>query len=118
MILVDTSVWVDHLNKAEPELIKLLNLTMVCIHPFIIGELSCGNISNRFEILTLLKSLPRIEPAFEEEVYALIDNKKLYGIGVGYIDIHLLAAALINDLKIWTTDKALKKTAQKLNIYK
>ena len=117
MILVDTSVWVDHLNRTESELVKLLNSAMVCTHPFIIGELSCGNISKRSEILNLLNSLPRIEPAFEEEVYTLLDDKKLYGIGLGFVDIHLLASALINHVIIWTTDKVLKKTAQNLNIY-
>ena len=118
MILVDTSVWVNHLNKSEPELAKLLNSMMVCTHPFIIGELSCGNISNRSEFLTLIKALPCVEPAFEDEVYTFLEGKKLYGIGLGFIDIHLLAAALINDVKIWTRDKALKKVAHKLTIHK
>ncbi len=118
MILVDTSVWVDHLNKSERELVKLLYSMMVCTHPFIIGELSCGNISNRSKFLTLIKALPRVEPAFEEEVYTLLEDKKLYGIGLGFIDIHLLAAALINDVKIWTRDKALKKVAQKLTSHR
>ena len=118
MILADTSVWIDHLNKNEAELVELLNLTKVCTHPFIIGELSCGNISNRSEILTLIKSLPRIKPAFEEEVFSLLENYKLYGAGLGFIDIHLLSSALINDVKIWTKDKALKRAAVRLNIHK
>ncbi len=118
MILVDTSIWVDHLNKSDDNLIKLLNSGRVCIHPFIIGELSCGNISNRSEILVLLNALPRVEPAFEDEVFTLIENKYLYGIGLGFVDVHLLASALVHNVKIWTRDKTLKKAAKKLNIHK
>ncbi len=118
MILVDTSIWVDHLNKSDDALIKLLNFSKVCIHPFVVGELSCGNISNRSEILLLLKALPRIEPAFEDEVFTFIENKKLYGVGLGFVDVHLLASALIHNVKIWTRDKTLNKAAKKLNIHK
>jgi predicted nucleic acid-binding protein len=118
MILVDTSIWIDHFNNSNNELIKLLNLNKVCIHPFIIGELSCGDISNRKEILSLLKALPRIEPALEEEVFTLIENRKLFGIGLGYVDINLIASALIHDVKIWTDDKSLKKISKKLDIHK
>ena len=118
MILVDTSVWIDHLNNAEENLIILLNAGRVCIHPFVIGELSCGNIANRSEILALLKALPRAEPALESEVDALIENKKLYGIGLGFVDVHLLASALIHNVKLWTYDENLKKTATQLNIHK
>ena len=118
MILVDTSIWIDHLNSSNAELIKLLNSNRVCIHPFIIGELACGNISNRKEILSLLKALPRVEPALEEEVFSLIEKRNLYGIGLGLVDINLIASALIHDVKIWTFDKSLTKIAKKLNIYK
>ena len=118
MILVDTSIWVDHLQKSDDDLIRLLNSGRVCIHQFIIGELSCGNISNRSEILVLLNALPRVEPALEDEFFALIENKNLYGIGLGFVDIHLLASALIHKVKIWTRDKILKKIAEKLNIHK
>jgi predicted nucleic acid-binding protein len=118
MILVDTSVWIDHLNKSDADLVNLLNSNTVCTHPFVIGELSCGNISNRSEILALIKALTRIELAFEDEVFALLENKKLYGIGLGFIDIHLLASALIHNVKIWTRDKTLKKTALNLDIHK
>jgi len=118
MILVDTSIWIDHLNNSNDDLIKLLNSNRVCIHPFIIGELSCGNISNRKEILSLFKALPRIEPVLEEEVLRLIENKKLYGIGLGIVNINLIASALIHDVKIWTYDKSLKTIAKKLHINK
>lgn len=118
MILVDTSIWIDHFNKSDIDLINLLNSGKVCIHPFIIGELSCGNISNRKEILTLLKALPQVDSALDEEIYTLIENKKLYGIGLGFIDVHLLASALIDNVTIWTRDKTLKKAAINLDIYK
>ena len=117
MILVDTSIWIDHFNKSDADLVKLLNSAKVCIHPFIIGELSCGNISNRQEILNLLKALPQVESVLDEEVFILIENKKLYGIGLGFIDAHLLASALINDVTIWTRDKKLKKAAINLDIH-
>ncbi len=116
MILIDTSIWINHFNKSNAGLISLLNSTKVCIHPFIIGELSCGNISNRSEILTLLKSLPQIEPALEEEVLTLIENKELFGIGLGFVDVHLIASALIHNVQIWTADKSLNKTATDLGI--
>ena len=118
MILVDTSIWIDHLNKSDDDLIVLLNSGRVCIHPFIIGELSCGNIKNRSEILTLLKALPHVDTALENEVFILIENKKLFGIGLGYIDVHLLASALIHNVKLWTRDKNLKKVAHKLQVHK
>ena len=117
MILVDTSIWIDHLINSNDELIQLLNSNRVCIHPFIIGELSCGNISNRSEILTLLKALPRAEPALEDEIFTFIEYKKLYGIGLGFIDVHLLASALIHNVKLWTQDKTLRKVAKQLNIH-
>jgi predicted nucleic acid-binding protein len=116
--LVDTSIWIDHFNKSDIELIRLLNSAKVCIHPFIIGELSCGNISNREEILTLLKSLPHVDSAMNEEVFMLIENKKLYGIGLGFTDVHLLASALIDNVTLWTRDKTLKKAAINLGIFK
>jgi len=118
MILVDTSIWINHFNKSNAALIKLLNSAEVCIHPFIIGELSCGNISNRTEILSLLKSLPAIDTVLDEEVFTFIGSSKLYGIGLGFIDIHLLASVLIYKVKIWTGDKSLKKAAVKLGVNK
>jgi predicted nucleic acid-binding protein len=118
MILVDTSIWIDHFNKSNTGLIKLLNAAQVCVHPFIIGELSCGNISNRNEILPLLKSLPIVDTAFDEEVFKLIEDKKLYGIGLGFIDVHLLTSALIHNVKFWTGDKSLNTVAISLGIKK
>lgn len=97
---------------------KLLIAGQVCIHPFIIGELSCGNISNRVEILSLLNALPKIQAAMDDEVFLLIENRNLFGIGLGFIDAHLISSALIHNVKIWTRDKSLLKVAIELNISK
>lgn len=116
MVLVDTSVWIDHFRNSNEELKELLIAGQVCIHPFVLGELSCGNISNRKEILTLLRALPRIDTVLDEEVFVLIENKKLYGKGLGFIDVHLLAAAIIQNVTIWTGDKHLHRVLKELRI--
>lgn len=117
MILVDTSVWIDHFHHSDEALKKLLLSNQVCIHPFILGELSCGNISNRKEVLALLRSLGSVDMVLDEEVFILIDNRKLYGKGLGFIDIHLLASAMIHHVPIWTRDNTLKRVAGELGIY-
>ncbi|MGH9336341.1 MAG: type II toxin-antitoxin system VapC family toxin, partial [Vicinamibacteria bacterium] len=94
MILVDTSVWVDHLRAAEEELESLLGQGLVLSHAFVIGELACGNLKNRREILSLLEALPRASVANHEEVLHLVAEQKLYGKGLGWVDVHLLAASL------------------------
>ena len=107
MILVDTSVWVDHLRRTELELVRLLDNGEVMIHPFIIGELACGNLSNRNELLTLFRNLPQAVVASHEEVMTLIEQESLMGKGLGYVDMHLLASSLLSDCKLWTKDKRL-----------
>lgn len=114
MILVDTSIWIDHFHHSDEVLIDLLLSNQVCIHPFIIGELSCGNLSNRKEILSLLRAIKSIDVVLDEEVFMLIDERKLFGKGLGFIDIHLLASALIHQVPIWTRDKSLKLVAGQL----
>ena len=116
MILVDTSVWIDHFHHSDEDLKTLLLSNQVCIHPFIFGELSCGNLSNRKEVLSLLRTLKNIDLALDEEVYVLIEERKLFGKGLGFIDIHLLAAAMIFHVPIWTRDKSLKRVAIELGI--
>jgi len=116
MILVDTSVWIDHLHSVNEDLKELLLSSQVCIHPYILGELSCGNISNRNELLSLLRALPRIDAVLDEEVFVLIEDKRLYGMGLGFIDIHLLASALIHHVLIWTKDKSLQRVAKEFGI--
>jgi len=117
MILVDTSVWIDHLRAGDEHLIDLLDSSQVLAHPFIIGELACGNLRNRDEVLRLLSDLPQAPLASHEEVLYFIESKKLMGLGVGYIDTHLLAStALADTALIWTRDQRLQKTARKLQL--
>lgn len=111
MVLVDTSIWVDHLRQSNAGLFDLLEQTQVVIHPWIIGELACGNLKNRKEILSLLKSLPHADEANDEEVLQLIESKKLMGRGIGWIDAHLLATCLISGVPLWTGDKNLRTLA-------
>jgi predicted nucleic acid-binding protein len=116
MILVDTSVWIDHLHSGDEDLNELLLSGQVCLHPYVLGELSCGNLSNRKEILSLLKALPGIDSVLDEEVLMLLEDRKLYGKGLGFIDIHLLASAMIFQVPVWTRDKSLKRIAEELGV--
>jgi hypothetical protein len=114
MVLVDTSVWVAHLRETQIDLVNLLNNGEVACHPFIIGELACGNLKNRAVILSLLHDLPFISAVEHEEVLAFIEGRKLMGKGLGYIDVHLLASAMLSGLSIWTLDKRLERVADML----
>jgi len=114
MVLVDTSVWVSHLREENDELSNLLNNAEVVCHPFIIGELACGNLKNRSTIIALLEALPTTRLVEHEEVLAFIEARKVMGKGLGYIDVHLLAAALLADVTLWTLDKKLDKVAREL----
>ncbi len=116
MVLVDTSVWVEHFRYGNNELESLLNNGSVVCHLFIVGELACGNLSNRFEILTLLQALPLANHADHEEVMHFIENYSLMGKGLGYIDMHLLVSAILTKVPIWTLDKKLKEVSSKLGL--
>jgi predicted nucleic acid-binding protein len=116
MVLVDTSVWVSHFRKGERRLEMLLEEAEVLIHPFIIGELACGNIKNRREILSLLHALPIITAVSQEEILYFIEQKALVGSGMSFIDVHLLAAAQLKGVPIWTFDNTLDRTAAKLQL--
>jgi predicted nucleic acid-binding protein len=119
MILVDTSVWIDHLRKTETQLVQLLENTLVLMHPFIIGELACGNLQNRSQVLMLLENLPKAKEASNQEVLYFIEHNKLMGCGVGYIDAHLLASVALTDgTEIWTRDKKLKNLSKQLGLLK
>ena len=114
MILVDTSVWIDHLRKGASELASLLNEGAVLCHPFVIGELACGNLKNRHEIFSLLEALPTCTVASHKEVLHLVSHRKLHGKGLGWIDMHLLASALLSNTTLWTKDKTLAAAAREL----
>ncbi len=100
MILVDTSVWIDHLRCRDPILAGLLEQNRVTIHSFVIGELACGNLQNRQRLLSLLSFLPRCTPATHEETLFFIDRHRLMGQGIGYMDVCLLAAASLNRVQL------------------
>jgi len=107
MTIVDTSVWIDHLNRRNKDLSIMLSEGMVLIHPFIIGELAFGRIKNRSEILSLLNALPQAKMADHVEVLEFIESNHLFGIGIGWIDAHLLASMKLSNASIMTTDKAM-----------
>ncbi len=116
MVLVDTSVWVSHLRESHPRMVLLLNDGDVVCHPFVIGELSCGNLANRSEILSLLYSLPMVDQAEHEEVLQFVENNDLMGRGLGYVDVHLLASAVLFGVPIWTLDKKLRAASSTLGV--
>ena len=114
MTLVDTSVWVDHLRRGNDRLASLLDDTSVLCHPFVIGELACGNFAQRDRILTLLGALPEAPVAEHAEVLELVRSRRLHGQGLGLIDMHLMASALLAGCPLWTLDRRLDATAQRL----
>lgn len=116
MVLVDTSVWVAHLRDGNIGLEKLLNKGHAVSHAFISGELACGNLNNRAAILSYLGALPMAATAEDNEVMAFIENHRLMGKGLGYIDMHLLAAALLTDTALWTLDKKMGEAAASLGL--
>ncbi len=117
MILVDSSIWIDHLRNGEPRLADLLNAGRALIHPFIVGELACGNLNNRKEVLSLLRDLPAAPVATDEEVLFFIEKRALMGKGIGYVDAHLLAAiAATGTGRLWTRDKRLDAVAGSIGL--
>lgn len=117
MILVDTSVWIEHLQRGNDALGSRLQNAEVLCHPFIIGELACGNLQRRDEILSLLAALPQAAVAHHHEVLAFVQRRRLMGCGIGWIDAHLLASAMLADTPLWTLDKPLAAAARSLKMY-
>jgi predicted nucleic acid-binding protein len=115
MVLVDTSVWVSHFREAHEGLVALLNSGEVVCHPFIVGELACGDLKNRAGVISLLEALPMAFRVDHEEVLAFVEAHSLMGKGLGYVDMHLLAAALLTGVSLWTFDKKLGKSAEELH---
>ncbi|MBM5823695.1 MAG: type II toxin-antitoxin system VapC family toxin [Cyanobacteria bacterium K_Offshore_surface_m2_011] len=112
MILVDTSVWVDHLRSGLPRLATRLQDGEVLIHPWVIGELACGHLRHRGQVLGLLQGLPAAMVARDEEVLLLIEREQLMGRGIGYVDVHLLASARLSRCRLWTQDRRLAAVAE------
>ena len=117
MILIDTSVWVDHFHGRQHQLVAALEQEQIVTHPFVIGELACGNIRARSETLSMLKRLPTISPATDSDALALIELRGLMRRGLTYGDVHLLASAAITDgVWLWTNDKKLRAAAEAMNL--
>lgn len=112
MILVDTSVWVDHLRRNDAQLTDVLERNEVVMHPFVVGEIACGSLADRSSILGLLQDLPMAVVAETDEVLGYIDYHRLHGRGIGYVDVHLLVSvALTGGTRLWTRDKRLHSVA-------
>jgi len=116
MVLVDTSVWISHLRDGNAELANLLNDGRVVCHPLIVGELACGNLKDRADILAFLQLLPMSIEAEHEEVLSLIENNRLMGKGMGYVDVHLMTSAVLTGVSVWTLVKQLAQAADGLHI--
>jgi predicted nucleic acid-binding protein len=114
MILVDTSIWINHLRNHDSQLANLLQQGLVVCHPLIVGELACGNLHNRQKILTLLNSLEMLQET--TNVLDFIENNKLMGKGIGIVDVSILAAAYFSNALLWTADKRLHNISVELQI--
>jgi predicted nucleic acid-binding protein len=116
MMLADTSVWIEHFRRREPTLADLLSKGIVLMHPFVSGELACGNLRDRAAIMSNLHALPPARLAANAEVLRLIEDRRLWGRGLGWIDTHLLASALLSNCRFWTLDTRLAKAAAELGL--
>jgi predicted nucleic acid-binding protein len=117
VILVDTSVWVDHLRAGDRTLVRLLENSQVLVHPFVIGELALGNVRQRANLLAELQNLPQAPVASDQEVLRFIELHELFGLGIGYVDAHLLAAVRLSaGSSLWTRDKRLLAIAVHLGM--
>lgn len=117
LVLVDTSVWVDHLRQGDPRLTALLSRAEVDCHPFVIGELACGLLRACSEVLSLLEKLPSVPAGSHAEVLMFVERHGLMGRGIGWIDAHLLVSASLASVPLWTRDRRLARIAQTLQLY-
>ena len=116
MILVDTSVWIQHFRVGSERLKTLLFNEQVLCHPFVVGELACGTLQKRAEILAMLKALPEARLLDQEEVLSFLEARRLYGRGIGWVDAHLLASTMLTGCSLWTIDKPLRRAAAGLDV--
>lgn len=116
MIIIDTSIWVDHFRRNDAHLVALLEGSRVLVHDFVQGELALGNLRQRKQVIEALADLPRAEHATPEEVLAFIERHALHGAGIGYVDAHLLAASKLNAALLWTKDRYLYAVASRLKL--
>lgn len=118
VVLVDTSVWVEHFRQRQPVLVNLLMMDSVLVHPLIIGEIACGTPPNRLQTLADLESLPAAKQASFEEVLGFIEREALYGLGCGFVDISLLASTMLTSgAQLWTLDNRLSVLAQRCGVF-
>lgn len=116
MILADTSVWVNHLRRGDRNLVGMLQAESVGLHPFILGEIAAGNLRNRERVLAYFASLPELPVAYESEVHHLLESRRLWGSGLGWIDLHILTAAKLSGWHLYTADRAMNQAAARLEI--
>ena len=116
MVLADTCIWIEHFRHGEQSLADRLAEGIVLMHPFVSGELACGNLKDRDSILSALRALPAATPATDAEVLQLVEDRRLWGRGLGWIDAHLLASALLSKCRFWTSDTRLAKAASELGL--
>jgi hypothetical protein len=114
VLLADSSVWIEHLRRGVPELEEALEEGTIVVHPFVLGELACGMLRDREAFLEDLARLPEVVPAEHDEVLELVERRRLAGTGIGWVDAHLIAAARIADVELWTLDRALQRAWEKL----
>jgi predicted nucleic acid-binding protein len=115
-MLVDTSVWIDHFRRSNPALVTALERGDVECHDFVLGELACGMLPRREDVLTLMQALPRLTPVPHGEVMSLVSERQLWGRGLGWVDVNLLAAALVARAGLWTMDRRLRRVASSLEV--
>jgi predicted nucleic acid-binding protein len=117
MILADTSIWVEHLSRGHAAMTAQLEWGNIVAHPAVIGELACGSLDDRKATLHDLRALPVIMEAEHEEVLEVLDRHRLAGTGIGWVDAHLLASAMLNDVRLWTLDRRLRSAAERLRVH-
>lgn len=115
-MLVDTSVWIDHIRRPEPRLVALLDTNAVDVHPFVIGELASGHLKPRHELTLLLCRLPSVPTVDHEEALEFLERHRLHGRGVGWLEVHLLASTMLADTALWTRDRRMATLARELKI--
>jgi predicted nucleic acid-binding protein len=114
VVLADTSVWVHHFRHGSARLEALLESGAVAIHPFVLGELACGTLARRTETLNHLRALPHVRAVGDDEAMRFVESSRLWGTGLGWIDVHLLAAARLAGVPLWSLDGALARAAERI----
>jgi hypothetical protein len=116
MTLADPAVWIEHFRTGSRQLFRLLNEGQLIMHPFVIGELACGNLARRPITLEQLRRIPQVAVGSDEDAHNLLGSRRLWGSGLSWVDVHLLASVMISGCRLWTTDKALHGAAQRLGV--